>query len=140
MSDERFLTDEDYEYLRRKQIPFTEARVAGTKTVIFPGWALRPGKFVTPVNGSCNQPINVTNVLIIIPDRYNDAGLDSFYTADRLLVASTSADPRNTAFPHPIGLEKFQFWSRHLQTHKWQPGIDGLETFLPLIKQDLETA
>lgn len=31
----------------------------------------------------------------------------------------------------------WQRWSRHFESGQWQSGVDGLESFLALIRQDL---
>jgi hypothetical protein len=45
--------------------------------------------------------------------------------------------PATDAIEHHLG-RSWQRWSRHLATGQWRSGVDGLESFLALVRRELE--
>ena len=52
-------------------------------------------------------------------------------------LANGTALPATNAVGRYLGRE-WQRWSRHFQNGQWQSGVDGLGSYLALIRQDLE--
>lgn len=75
-------------------------------------------------------------LLILVPNGYATTRLDSFYTLPRLL-RSNGADPdRANGSGNFLGSD-WQFWSRHLTDSEWRVGIDGMETYLQYVFNEL---
>ena len=72
----------------------------------------------------------------LIPPQYATTKLDSFYTRPHL-KRQDGSDPQNTAADQEVFDTKWQFWSRHLTDNQWRPDIDGLETYLQYVRDEL---
>lgn len=81
-----------------------------------------------------------TDLLIEIPPGYPGVRLDMFYVDPPVVYASGEKPPATEATASFIG-RTWQRFSRHLTDQSpWRPGVDGLSSFMALIRHDLEKA
>jgi hypothetical protein len=118
----------DQQYLADRQIPHEVVMDGGMVCVIFPGWPLPTGLSVTQ-----------TDVLLRLAAGYPDIPPDMWWTdpevlrADRTVISATEVR-------EPYFGRTWQRWSRHFQTGQWQSGIDGLESYLALMRAEFVLA
>ncbi|MQW85993.1 E2/UBC family protein [Sinorhizobium saheli] len=135
------LPEFDREFLEGKELAFTEyGPDQGLRAVVVHNVALPEGKFVTMGASGQHEPVASCDVLIKIPDQYPDATLDSFYARPFLKLANSQSDPQNATATEQLLNQPWQFWSRHLNTHRWRPNIDSLATYWDLVRQALRSA
>lgn len=84
-------------------------------------------------------PAQTFRLLIIVPNGYATTRLDSFYTQPRLLRRD-GADPDRANGTGSFLCSDWQFWSRHLADGEWRVGIDGMETYLQYVFNELRIA
>lgn len=82
---------------------------------------------------------NRCDLLIIIPSGYSTTKLDSFYTIPHLRHRD-GTEPINANSEQLLFGKSWQFWSRHLDDSEWRRGIDGLSTFISIIRSELKGA
>jgi hypothetical protein len=141
-----FLPQDDQQFLAAKELIFQEREERlpdGNlrRAVVFPDFAFQ-GSLHSRLDPSQPQllvPQIKCRLAIIIPSGYATSKLDSFYTAPRLLRSDGSDPDRANGAVEMFG-ESWQFWSRHLSDTEWRPGIDGLETYLQHIYDELKRA
>jgi hypothetical protein len=126
-----FLPEHDRAFLERKEIHFEEVKEGDARGVVLRGVPIPAGLFKKEHDQLV--PCDCADVLVQVPTGYNDAKLDSFYVAPPLYLSTGNA-PQNTSITTLFG-EECQFWSRHQDG--WRAGIDGLDTYLPLIREAL---
>lgn len=127
------LLDEDYADLKERGISFDEA--VEQRFFIFLNFQLREGLYTIP---GCD-------VLVVIPQNYNQAGNDMFWTNPRLYRANGVQIP---AVMDPGGgdnrvwkAREFCRWSRHWDPARpgvWRPGKDGIIAIYRRIQWALE--
>lgn len=115
------LFDEDYEKLRERGIPFEED--GAQRFFVFTGFVLPHGLY----------QVSSSDVLVVIPPNYNQAGNDMFWTYPRLHRADGRPIP---AVLDPGGGDNRVWkgrehcrWSRHWNPPAagvWRPGRDDI--------------
>ncbi|MFT3864593.1 MAG: E2/UBC family protein [Solirubrobacterales bacterium] len=80
----------------------------------------------------------VVDLLLRLPSGFPDAAPDMWWTAPAVSYVGGSAPPATEVRQEFVG-RTWQRWSRHLAV-SWRPGIDNLQTYLRLIRTDLERA
>jgi len=119
------LLEEEELYLQGKGFEFTALdRGAELHLVIH--------KFPLP---TAYVPQNV-DLLIRLPAGYPNAKPDMFWTDPWVSLASGQA-PQAANVKEIYGDRPWQRWSRHWNA-KWRPGVDGIETFLGSIRNELQ--
>lgn len=78
------------------------------------------------------------DLLLFLPAGFPDAAPDMFWTYPIVTYAGGGA-PSATEVRFDFNGRVWQRWSRHL-AFAWRPGIDNLQTYLRLIKTDLEAS
>lgn len=126
-----FLPEHDRDFFGCKEIAFEEVVDGSNRGVVLSDTPIPSGLYKR--EAGVLVPCNIVNILVTVPDRYNDTKLDSFYVDPALLLPDGSA-PLNTS-PVTLFGRNWQFWSRHQDG--WRAGIDGFDTFLPLIREAL---
>ncbi|HMG47888.1 MAG TPA: E2/UBC family protein [Allosphingosinicella sp.] len=126
-----FLPEHDRDFFELKEIAFEEVAEGETKAVILSDVPIPPGLFKR--QSGVLVPCDIADIMVMVPKTYSDAKLDSFFVIPWLFLPS-GAEPRNTGHQMFAGRE-WQFWSRHQDG--WRPGIDGFDTFIPLIREAL---
>ena len=115
----------DTEFLRDRGIEYRAQVDANMLCVVFPNYALPAG-----------LDHSHATLLIRLNQGYPDVAPDMWWfspglrRADGTIIAATQANETH------LGCV-WQRWSRHLNPGQWKSGIDGLESFLALIHQDL---
>jgi Prokaryotic E2 family E len=112
----------DQQYLADRQIPHEVVMDGGMVCVIFPTWQLPAGLSVTH-----------TDVLLRVAAGYPDIPPDMWWTDPEILRADGTVIPA-TEVREPYFGRTWQRWSRHFQAGQWQSGIDGLESYLALMR------
>jgi len=118
----------DQQYLIDRQIPHEVVMDGGMVCVILSGWQLPAGLSVT-----------ATDVLLRLAAGYPDIPPDMWWTDPEVLRVDRSAIPA-TDLRQPFFGRTWQRWSRHFQAGQWQSGVDGLESYLALMRSEFELA
>jgi Prokaryotic E2 family E len=117
----------DRAHLEREHLSFEEFDEAGFHCVV-----LRD--FQVPVGYS----IPHTNLLIRLPPGFPDAAPDMWWCDPPIRIAATGSYPVAAELIETYGGRPWQRFSRHFQPGQWRPGRSGLETYLAVIRRDLE--
>lgn len=126
-----FLPKRDQEYLKTKGLQYSEIRDGNRNGLVILNYPLPEGKF----NG------NSTNLLILIPQGYNDTHPDMFFCKPNVTFAFGKGSPAQTDGVVAFNNIQWQQWSRHLNTgNDWRPGIDGIESYLQKVNHAFKTA
>ena len=120
------LPSADISYLSGLGVEFEIEIEGGVTCVVLRDWGLPPG-----FNGSSSD------LLLRLPAGYPDVAPDMWWFSPSVQTESGSSLPNTETYEHHLG-RKWQRWSRHLQPGQWQSGIDGLESYIALIRHDLE--
>jgi hypothetical protein len=118
----------DLDYLADRQLAHQVVMDAGMVCVLFLGWPLPPGLNVAS-----------TDVLIRLQAGYPDIPPDMWWTDPAVVRADGSVIPATDVRQSILG-RNWQRWSRHFQGGQWKPGVDGLESFLALVRSEFEKA
>ena len=94
--------------------------------VVFDDWLL-PGGYDR----------GASNLLIRLMPGYPDVAPDMWWFAPALRLRDGSKIPATELTEVYLGVQ-WQRWSRHFEPGQWQSGIDGLESFLALVRGELE--
>ena len=126
-----FLPKRDQEYLKAKGLQYTEIVDGNRNGLIINNFLLPAGKFNSAT----------TQLLIIIPQGYNDSHPDMFFCYPKVTFSGTLNAPSQTEGVVPFNSIQWQQWSRHLNTgNDWRPGIDGIESYLQKVNHAFKTA
>lgn len=96
--------------------------------VLLPNFELPPGFDQTQ-----------SDLLLRLPPGYPDVGPDMWWfdpeirRVDRQLIQATDVSETHLG-------RRWQRWSRHLKPGQWCAGIDSIQSYLTLIRSDLESA
>ena len=114
----------DQQFLDDRQIEHRIEIENGMICVVLPGWRLPPGLNITE-----------TDVLVRLPAGYPDIAPDMWWVAPDVRRADGSEIPATQVTEQCLG-RTWQRWSRHFQPGQWQSGVDGLESYLALIRSE----
>lgn len=120
------LPDADVAFLNERGLAHDVLNDAGMTCVVLPSWSLPPG-----YDRGCSD------LLIRLSPGYPDVHPDMWWFDPPVRLADGTALPA-TEVMQPLLGRNWQRWSRHLNKGQWQSGVDGLESFLALIRRDLE--
>ena len=120
------LPDTDAQYLADRGLDHEIASEAGMTCIVIRGWAL-PSGFDRAT----------ADLLLRLSPGYPDVHPDMWWFDPAIRLANGSALPATEVVEQHLG-RTWQRWSRHFNGGQWQSGIDGLESYLALIRQDLE--
>lgn len=120
------LPESDAAYLDAKQIAHEVSVDAGMTCVVLAKWPLPPGY----------QP-EAADLLLRLQAGYPDVPPDMWWFDPAVRLANGRVIPATEVTEQHIG-RSWQRWSRHFQAGQWQSGIDGLESFLALIRRELQ--
>lgn len=115
----------DAAYLEERSIPHTFSSESGMMCVVFPGWVL-PAGFDRPA----------ADLLVRLPAGYPDVPPDMWWFSPAVRRANGQFAPATEVTEHHLGRD-WQRWSRHFQAGQWHSGIDGLKSYLALIRREL---
>jgi hypothetical protein len=120
------LPEADTMYLSERALSHQVSVDAQMTCVVLPNWRLPPG-----YDRDC------ADLLLRLPAGYPDIPPDMwwFYPAVHLATGQTI---RATEVAEQHVGRSWQRWSRHFNNGQWRSGIDGLESFLALIRRELD--
>jgi hypothetical protein len=125
-----FLPEEDTQYLDFKKITCEEVIEGSQHAVIFTDFPLPSGKY----------DHEKVEILVLLPDGYNDVGPDMFYTYPKIKLMPQNVIANKTEAELSFRGVTWQRWSRHAPDSDWRAGRDGIRTILKRIKNALEVA
>ena len=83
--------------------------------------------------------VSEANVLLRLAPAYPDAPPDMWWIEPHLTRVDGRAIPATELTETHDG-RAWQRWSRHLDGNSWRPGIDGLESYIRVLRTDLVSA
>jgi Prokaryotic E2 family E len=114
----------DQQYLLDREIEHHVEIENSMVCVLFPNWQLPPGLSAAE-----------TDVLLRLPGGYPDIAPDMWWVSPAIHRADGAVIPATEVTEQCLG-RTWQRWSRHFQAGQWQSGIDGLQSFLALIRSE----
>ena len=111
----------------RHQYEATLTPEGGYLCLVVPGFRLPPG-----------YQVAASDLLIRLPPGFPDAQPDMWWFDPALRLAATGALPQATELTESYLGRNWQRWSRHFTSGQWRPGRSGVESFITLIRRDLE--
>ena len=120
------LPQPDIAYLNERGVAHEIATESGMTCVVLPEWELPSG-----------LDREAADLLIRLSPGYPDVPPDMWWFSPAVRLASGASLPATDVFEPYLG-RRWQRWSRHFTSGQWQSGVDGLASFLALIRQDLE--
>ena len=120
------LPEQDMAYLIERDIPYEIVAESGMTCVVFQGWSLPKG-----------FDRLTSDLLIRLSPGYPDIQPDMWWFSPPVLRADGQNLPNTNVTEQYLG-RSWQRWSRHFSGGQWNPGIDGLGSYLALIRQDME--
>jgi hypothetical protein len=79
------------------------------------------------------------DLLLRLATGYPDVAPDMWWFHPPVRRADGQEIPATQAYERHLGRE-WQRWSRHLQPGQWRSGIDSLESYIAIIRRELELA
>jgi hypothetical protein len=120
------LPPDDTKYLTERAVNHSVIPEANMTCVVFRDFSLPPGFNRTQAD-----------LLLRISPGYPDVPLDMWWFDPPIKRADGQVIPATEVIERHIG-RSWQRWSRHLPAGLWRSGIDGLESFLALVRKELE--
>ena len=120
------LPEIDVAYLGERGIVHEIVVDSGMTCVVMPQWPLPRG-----------FDRDESDLLIRLSPGYPDVPPDMWWFSPPVHLANGQDLPATNAVEGYLG-RSWQRWSRHFSGGQWQSGVDGLESFLALIRQNLE--
>ena len=120
------LPQSDIAYLTERGVAHKIATESGMTCVVMPQWPLPSG-----------LDRDAVDLLVRLSAGYPDIPPDMWWFSPPVHLANGEALPATNVVETHLG-RRWQRWSRHFRNGQWQSGVDGLESFLALIRQDLE--
>lgn len=119
------LSEGDEAYLRERGFDYEMIEEGQNFSLIIRGFRLPQGYLP-----------DLIDLLLRLPGGFPDAAPDMFWTFPVVAYAGGGV-PQATEVRLDYNGRTWQRWSRHLAI-AWRPGIDNLQTYLRLIRTDLE--
>ena len=120
------LPEQDMAYLLERDVPYEITAESGMTCVVFQAWSLPKG-----------FDRGASDLLIRLSPGYPDIQPDMWWFSPAVLRADGKHLPNTNVTEQYLG-RSWQRWSRHFPGGQWNPGIDGLGSYLALIRQDME--
>lgn len=118
------LPDYDVQYLTDRAIAHEVTTESGMVCVVLPGWKLPAGLSIAE-----------TTVLLRLAAGYPDVAPDMWWCAPAVSRADGSMIQATDLTEQYLG-RSWQRWSRHFAAGQWKSGIDGLESYIALMKSE----
>lgn len=119
------LPADDMTYLTERAISHSVASEANMTCVVLPDFALPPG-----------FDRSQSDLLLRFNAGYPDVAPDMWWFDPAVKRADGQAIPATEVVEQHLG-RTWQRWSRHFANGQWHSGIDGLESYLALIRKEL---
>ncbi|MEO8608832.1 MAG: E2/UBC family protein [Chloroflexota bacterium] len=120
------LPEPDEEFLRDKGYQWELQSAGNEQLLIFHNYALPTGKYT----------LEVVDLLVKIPAGYPTTNPDMFFLAQNVLKVDGTIPQSVTQTS--INSGTWNQWSRHYPPNTWRAGIDGLESYMLVVRKDLE--
>ncbi len=115
----------DSALLADRGISHSVALDGGMTCVVFPNWSVPPG-----------FDRDTADLLVRLPNGYPDVPPDMWWFFPAVKLADGRVAQATEVIERHLGRD-WQRWSRHFQPGQWRSGIDGLESYLALIRYEL---
>jgi len=119
------LPADDLSHLMNSSIEHSVTTEANVTCVILRGFRLPPG-----------FDKSQSDLLLRLSPGYPDVPPDMWWFDPPLKRADGTAIPATDVVENHLG-RRWQRWSRHLQPGQWRSGVDSLESFLALVRSEL---
>lgn len=119
------LPQSDMDYLNERDLTYQISSESDMTCVVLLQW---------PLPNGFDQ--DVSDLLIRLSPGYPDVPPDMWWFSPYVNLKNGQALPATDSVESYLG-RSWQRWSRHFNSGQWKSGIDGLESFLALIRQDL---
>ena len=116
----------DLTYLSERGIEYTVTREANMTCVVLPGYKLPHG-----------YDRASADLLLRLSTGYPDVPPDMWWFSPAIRASDGRAIRAIDHVENHLG-RQWQRWSRHFNSGQWQSGIDCLETYLALIRREIE--
>jgi hypothetical protein len=120
------LPADDRTYLEARGQPFQVVSEASMICVVFSGFSLPIGY----------DPPH-SDLLLRLSPGYPDVPPDMWWFSPAVRLADGRSIPATDSNEQHLG-RTWQRWSRHFNGGQWQSGVDSLESFLALIRKELQ--
>jgi len=120
------LPPRDLQYLTDRALNHSVTPEANMTCVVLRDFTLPPG-FDRPQS----------DLLVRLSAGYPDVAPDMWWFDPPVRRADGQPIPATDVIEHHVG-RSWQRWSRHLSGGQWRSGVDGLESFLALVRRELE--
>jgi hypothetical protein len=120
------LPTDDAKYLAERAIAHTLLSESNMTCVLLPGFRLPGG--LDPCT---------SDLLLRLSAGYPDVAPDMWWFDPPVRRADGQPIPATDVIEHYLG-RSWQRWSRHFAAGQWRSGTDGLESYLALIRKELE--
>lgn len=122
------LPPDDCAYLAERFPGYSQSVESNMLCVVLPGYALPDGLAPTHVD-----------LLLRLGPGYPDVPPDMWWF-DPAVQRMDGQAIRNTHVAENHLGRTWQRWSRHLTPGQWRPGVDSVQTFLAILRNDLDSA
>ena len=119
------LPQSDVVYLSERGVSHQIASESGMTCVVMPRWPL-------PIGFDQDE----ADLLVRLNPGYPDVPPDMWWFFPSVHLKNGEVLPATDVIERYLG-RSWQRWSRHFGNGQWQSGVDGLENFFALIRQDL---
>ncbi|HET9059005.1 MAG TPA: E2/UBC family protein [Acidimicrobiales bacterium] len=116
----------DATYLADRGLTYQVSQENGMTCVVLVQWPLPPGF-------NCAS----SDLLLRLSAGYPDVQPDMWWFDPPIRLANGQELPATQVIERHLG-RSWQRWSRHFNGGQWQSGVDGLESYLALIRRELE--
>lgn len=120
------LPDADNAYLADRGIAHEVLTESNMTCVVFSNWQLPTG-----------FNLERADLLLRLSPGYPDVHPDMWWFDPPVCLAD-GTNLRGTEVTEPHLGRTWQRWSRHFSSGQWRSGVDGLESYLALIRRELE--
>lgn len=120
------LPPSDITCLAERGIEYSVSAEANMTCVVFPGYKLPSGY---------NRA--TSDLLLRLQPGFPDVPPDMWWFNPAIRLADGRAVQATEVIERHLGKE-WQRWSRHFNAGQWRSGVDSLESFLALIRRELE--
>ena len=120
------LPQADIECLSERGIEYSVSAEANMTCIVFPGYKLPPG-----------YDRAVADLLLRLQPGFPDVPPDMWWFNPAIRLADGRIIQATEVIERHLGKD-WQRWSRHFNAGQWRSGIDSLESFLALIRKELE--
>jgi hypothetical protein len=122
------LPAQDAKYLNERAPNHSVTQESNMTCIVIPGFQL-------PSGYKCKQ----ADLLLRLSAGYPDVPPDMWWFDPPLRREDGKVIPATEVVEHHVG-RSWQRWSRHFGTGQWQSGIDSLESFVALVRREVERA